>query len=203
MISKYLEGCLTKSTLKQLSLNKKDFTWYDSNGKKITDRPTMLKVLINKINPSTRVRVGNLMSTIETATLAKYNENVDEMLKHLQETYNRILKEGETYPHFLQYLFEALLMVKNLIFANTIQRMKDAWDVGQEVTHEELIEAASKKYKNMVAEESWNRKDPRDVQIAALTTLVQTLTNRNAVQSSSSAAYTSSATTNSEEMVPN
>ena len=117
MISKYLEGCLSKSALKQLSLRKDEYTWTDSSRENIVDGPTMLKVVVDTVNPSTRVGVGNLMEEIEQATMAKYDENIDELLKHMQEMYNQILNAGEMYPHFLRYLFKALLTAKNAIFA--------------------------------------------------------------------------------------
>lgn len=54
------------------------------------------------------------------------------------------------------------------------------------LSFKELIYVASSKIKNMKAEKVWDRIDPRDAQIAALTTLVQMLTKGK----SSNAAYT-------------
>jgi len=109
--------------------------------------------VVDTINPSTRVGVGNLMEVIEQATMAKY-EDVDELLKHLQATYNRILDEGESYPHFLRYLFKELLTAKNRVFANTIQSLKDNWEIGKDITINVVIGAASAKHKNVKVDKS-------------------------------------------------
>jgi len=120
MIAKYINGCLTKSALGQLKLDKKEYTWTKTNGDTVKDGLTMLKLVMSTINPSTRVGVGNLMYDIKTTTMTKFDEKVDKMLDFMREMYNKIFDAGKTYPHFLHYLFHALLTSKNAVFKNTI-----------------------------------------------------------------------------------
>ena len=90
----------------------------------------------------TRVGISNLMQDIKTATMAKFNENVDNLFDFMFATYTKILDEGESYPHFLKYLFKALLTAKNDIFRTTIQCEKDDWDNGKEITEAHISEVA-------------------------------------------------------------
>jgi len=87
MIAKYLEGCLTKAALKQLDLRRSEFVWTDSSREKITDGPSMLKIVVDTINPSTHMGMGNLMKGIEMAMLAKFENNVDNMLNFMHSSY--------------------------------------------------------------------------------------------------------------------
>ncbi len=52
-------------------LQKPKFQWTDSGGNVYNDGPTMLKIIMDGINPSTRVGVSALQAQIEKATLAK------------------------------------------------------------------------------------------------------------------------------------
>jgi len=66
----------------------------DFTGENITDGPTLLKVVVDTINPSMRVGIGNLMEEIESVTMLKFSENVNELLDFMQNTYNRTVDEG-------------------------------------------------------------------------------------------------------------
>jgi len=171
MIAKYLERCLIKATLKQLDIRRSEFVRTDSSGEKITDGPSMLKIVVDTINPSTRVGVGNLMKDIEMSTLAIEN-NVDDMLDFIYSSYNQLIDEGEVHPHFVRYFFNALLSGNIEIFTQTIQWENDDWEKGTDVSHEDLISMASSKFKNMIADRSWEKKDPKDAKIVALARLV-------------------------------
>ena len=65
MIASQLEGIISADSHKSLMLRKKDFTWTDpEDGHPIFDGPTMLKILAQSINPSTRVGVSDYKERI-------------------------------------------------------------------------------------------------------------------------------------------
>ena len=69
------------------------------------------------------------------------------------------------------------------------------------MSHHAVTSTESSKYKNMIADKTWDRKDPKDVKIAALTKLVQQLVENNGY--STAAAFTTNVKTRNEEQVPN
>ena len=103
-------------------------------------------MIVDTINPSTRVGVSNLLKSMETVSMAKFNKDVDEMLNNIQEKYDRIIEKEEMYLEFFQHLFNALLTAKNDVFVRMIQRLKDSWNTGEDITPTELIDAASTKF---------------------------------------------------------
>jgi len=114
---------------------------------------------------------------------------------------NRLTDEEELYPRFVCYLFNDLLSGNNDIFTQTIQREKDDWEKRTDVSHKDLISMASSKFKNMIANGSWEKKDPKDSKIAALTTLVQKLVDGKGTLKQ--AAFTTNVNASKGEMVLN
>ena len=72
MIAKRIEASLDKASKKSLFLDKAKFQWIDVNGTINNDGPTMLWLIMSKINPSVRVGVSTLKSNLMTATLPKF-----------------------------------------------------------------------------------------------------------------------------------
>ena len=74
-----------------------------------------------------------------------------------------------------------------------IQREKDSWELGTDISADKLVEKATTKYNNMVLQNIWNQTDAKDAKILALTTKVELLTT---AFSTATAAASSSSTTN-------
>ncbi len=67
--------------LKNLMLQKSPFQWTDMTWNVYNDGPTMLKVILDSINPLTRVRLFAFKAWIEKATLGKLGNDVKKILK--------------------------------------------------------------------------------------------------------------------------
>ena len=65
----------------------------------------------------------------------------------------------------------ALLLGKNDIFNNFVQRGKDDWELGKDQTFDDVMENATVKYNNMVKQKLWSQTDSKDAKILALTAL--------------------------------
>ena len=60
MIAKIIEGLFNEASIKTLFNKKREFTWNDSlTGIKDLDGPTMLQIIIQCINPTTRIGVSD------------------------------------------------------------------------------------------------------------------------------------------------
>ena len=175
MIAKALEGHLTQSSMRKLLLHKKQFRWVDADGIFHDDGPTMVKLILAIINPSTCIGMQCLKVHIETATLSKHANNVVDMLDFMQENYDKIIAANDTFDDLVRHIFRALLTCPNHIFRDLIQRTKDDWDIGGDIDADSLSLMAKTKYNNMFLAGEWTQLDPKDAKIAALTTRLATI----------------------------
>lgn len=170
MIAKRIEGSITPASWNSLLQKSKDFAWMRSNGNIEYDGPTMLKIIIATINPTTRVGVSDVTLEIQNARLNKYNFDVKLLLDDMNNNYQSLLRQNHEHPNFILDLFQALLSAKNDEFRDYIQRLKDEWEAGKDIQPEVLMESAISKYNNMKKQNTWGRINPKDAKIVALAT---------------------------------
>ena len=83
---------MSPEAFKDIMLDKSKFQFKRlSNGQIENDGPIMLKMILTKINPSTRVGVRNLINKIIKMNLSDYKEDVVAMVNAFQSTYNKII----------------------------------------------------------------------------------------------------------------
>ena len=85
-------------------------------GDKVIDGLTLLKLIVDKINPSTCIGIDNMMKDIESASLAKFDYNVDDMLEFMQDKYNKILEERRIISSLHQVFVQGLALKKERNF---------------------------------------------------------------------------------------
>ena len=191
IISKWLTNSMKPEALKDIMLDKEMFQFRRaSNGQIENDGPTMLKLILTKINPSTRVGVRNLVNKLTKMDLADYKEDVVAMVDSFQSTLNEIKKKDDKgFSNPESAIFDALLTTKNKDFEDSINSIVREWEKGTDFTYEEIKEQSLEAYRNLLARYNRLNKtwlptsslptipDQRDVQIQALRTEVQQLKN--------------------------
>ena len=170
MIAKRIEGSITVASWNSLLQKKSEFAWLNARGNFEYDGPTMLKIIITAVKPSTRVGVSDITLEIQNSRLNKYNYDVKQMLDDMNHNYQSLTIQNHQHPNYILDLFHALLSAKNDEFRDFIQRMKDEWEGGKDIKPEELMETATSKYNNMIKQNSWGRINPKDAKIVALAT---------------------------------
>ena len=184
MIGLRLLASLDKSAIASLKLKSSIYTWKSAAGDTFYDGPTMLQLCVMKVNPSTRVGVTTYKDAIRHAKLASFSHNVLDMTDKMTANYDEIVKRGFTHDDMIIDLFKALLTSKNEVFHRFIQRKKDDWETGTDITPDELISEAVTKYNNMVENKTWKMKEADDSKLVALTTQVKELKEKLNSQSS-------------------
>lgn len=177
MIAKRIQGSITVASWKALLQRKDEFSWLNDRGNYDHDGPTMLKILLSVVNPTTRVGVRDLRHEIRNATLAKFSHNVKLMLENMNGNYLQIIRKGQNHDNFEDDLFDALLTTKNLVFKNFIQRLQDEWESGKDFLPSELMETAIQKYNNMLQRGTWTQSESQDSKLAALATRLKNVEN--------------------------
>ena len=76
MIAKHVESSLTSASWKVLFGKRQHFNWMGTNGVASYDGPTMLQLIISTINPSTRVGISDLKTSIRNAKLVQVQWDV-------------------------------------------------------------------------------------------------------------------------------
>ena len=170
MIWLRLLGSLSTASENALMAKKHLFRWQKPSGDYEYDGPTALFLVLESVNPSTRVGVSRMKKKIRDIRLGGYNHNVRDMLTAIQLTYTTIEELGFKHDDIVMDTFEALLSTKNQVFKDFIQRKKDAWETGEDITLGELSEDALNKYNNMVEQKSWQQKESGESKLIALMT---------------------------------
>jgi hypothetical protein len=181
VVAQCLSNTLTPTALKNLDLKKHLFTFQDAEGNLKQDGPTMLLLLLLKADPSTNVGIENHRKAIENAKLQKHDNNVSELISHLQTNFNHIISNGGSYEQdtYRRHVITALLSGPNASFNDFIGRINEDVKSGTgyhaKITTDELFTAAERFYNNEVSEERWTAVDPKDARIMALATEIEKL----------------------------
>jgi hypothetical protein len=177
MIGQRIYNSLDKISLASLKLKENLYLWKTAGGEEFYDGVTMLQILVEKVKPSTRVGRVALKDKIRNSKLANFSHNVCDMLDHMNDNYNEIVRSGGSHEDMVMDLFSALLTSKNDIFNQFIQRIKDDWETKQDISIEELTTLATEKFNNMSEQKQWDStasKSPT-AKIVALATQVEEL----------------------------
>ena len=139
------------------------------------DGPTMLQIIVQSINPTTRVGVSQYKLAIQNSKISDHAGNMKDMLDDMETNYQHIIRQKHTHDDYVMHLFTAMLTSKNEEFNQMIQRSKDEWELGTDVTSDALIKTAVVKYNNLVKQKVWNSGESKDAKIVALATKVEQL----------------------------
>ena len=120
-----------------------------------------------------------LRQKIETIRLHQYNNDVDLMITDIEKSFKRIKSLGGTCDSIIRYTITALRSGPNDEFNAYINRIKDNVESrsgqNKDISFDTLCEIARGKFNNMHANKEWDKVNPCDAQILALTTEVQSL----------------------------
>ena len=162
---------------------------------RFVDRPCLLYLLWDRIDPSLAVNVENLRAAIENIKLHTYENNMDDMLIEIEEKYQKILSIDTTCESIICYTINALLSGPDEDFNNFVKQIKGKVDSGMgpqaKITFNQLVGAARKYYQSQVAQGLYGKVDPRTTQIMTLMTKIDTLQGQ--LQGTGGAALTTTA----------
>ncbi|NND72537.1 MAG: hypothetical protein HKN43_13255, partial [Rhodothermales bacterium] len=108
-IADNIQNTVDKDTLELLKQSESQYVWTTPSGERMRDGPTMLFVLLEAINPSTKVRTLALQSKIDTARVSDHGGDISNLLTHMESI--RILSErkGAKIANYELRLFDSLL----------------------------------------------------------------------------------------------
>ena len=181
VLHQLLVNCLTPSAYTKAVQGRLNLISFEDpdTGALVVDGPCLLFLIFEKVDPSLAVNVENLRERIESVKLHTFQNNVDELLMFIEENYEKILNMNKSCESILRYTLTALLSGSCQEFNSYIKSIKGDVDSGfgqhANITFEQLVVCARKKYLNMRAQNEYNKVDPRSAQLIALTTEVTKL----------------------------
>ena len=109
MFDQWIKNSLTKEAKKKLLLKKALFrhTYNDDTGYE-DDGTTMLRVMFDKCDPTTKSGINNLKARLSDFKLADHKQDVPEMLDEMLVTFNKIVMAGGQDDAFMLKVFNAL-----------------------------------------------------------------------------------------------
>ena len=132
-----------------------------------------------KTDPSTVVGLDYLLKNIKTTNIGFHSNCIDTMLTIMEGHYKNLRENGRPPEHFRRLVLDALSTRPNYLFNNFVQRITDDVESGigsdANITPDSLITACRTKFNNMVKNEDWHKVDLHDVQIFALTTIMENM----------------------------
>ena len=85
----------------------------------------MIQILVQSVNPATRVGVSNYKLDIQNTKLSDILNNLKDIVDDIELNYQYIIGQQHTHPDYIMHLFTAMLSSKNEEFHSLIQREKD------------------------------------------------------------------------------
>ena len=138
----------------------------------------MMFLLFQNTDPSTIVVLDSILNQIKNTKLGNHTNNFDAMLTAIEGLY-KILRDNHGAPeNFRRLILDASATGPNHYFNEFIQRIEDGVESGiganANIAPDAFITSARTKYNNMDQKGIWNKVEPKDAQIMALTTMVET-----------------------------
>ena len=126
VVVELLKNILTPNGFEDLMLHQEKFTFTSATGVKRYDGPTMLKVALEEIDPTSSVNIEMHRQAIEGAKLHDFKNNVVEILKAIKKHHQAIVSNNHKYDGdtYRCHLLSALLAGANATFNTKIDQIK-------------------------------------------------------------------------------
>lgn len=181
VVAQCLNNTLTPTALSNLELSKHLFTFQDQAGHLKQDGPTMLYLVLLKIDPSTSVSIENHRKAIETTNMQKHNNDVSALITFIETHHKHVIANGGSYEEetLRRHSLAALASGPNANFNKLIESIDRDVRSGigphANIKTKDIFIAAERYYNNEVSEGTWTSIDPKDARIMALATEVENL----------------------------
>lgn len=175
IIARLLKNTVTREGYESLLLQKDHFAFPDpASGVVKYDGPTMLKILIDKIEPDNVLGLEIWRRKLATMKLHEHGNDVNKLLDAMVTIHRKITNSGKTHDAYRDNICDALTSGPNSSFNDWVQRTIDDYESGTGanagITVDTLISAARQKYAMMIDKNTWGKVDPKDAKILALST---------------------------------
>ena len=146
-----------------------DYTIIIPDGTQICNGPMFLKVIIRNTTVNTRSTVYHLKENFNhlDTKMLEVTYDIEPFNIYVTSQIEQLAARGET-PDFLINLFTVYMAVPDKKFIEYIEKQKDKFDEGEDVTVKKLMQVALTKFKDRKRSDTWQAPTPQDEGIMAL-----------------------------------
>ena len=160
-----LMNSLSTTGRNKVTLFKEDYT--------MARRPSgvlLLKVIIRECRIDTRATVRHIRAKLSTlpSYLASIKYDVPQFNRYVLQLISQLSARGAVTQDLLANLFVAYETAPDKDFVNFIKQRKQAYDMGTDITEQELMQFAQIQYQIQIEDGTWQRPSPDQERLIAL-----------------------------------
>ena len=166
----FLYNSLTEEAKLMVLSDYTDYTIVNDDGIHINNGPTFLKVIIRNTTVDTRSTVYHLRENLKhlEVKMIELGYDIDQFNQYVTSQIEQLAARGETSSDLLLNLVDAYLAVPDKKFVEYIEKQKDKYDEGEDVTPKNLMQVALIKYKDRKRSDKWEAPSVETEQVMAL-----------------------------------
>lgn len=166
----FLLASLTAEALAMVLSDYSDYTILTEDGTQVTNGPCFLKVIIRNTTVDTRSTIFHIRENLNhlAAKMLEVSYNIEEFNLYVTNQVEQLAARGAQSSDLLINLFEAYLAVPDRKFVDYIEKQKDKFDEGEDVTEKTLMQVALVKYKDRKRSDTWQAPSREEEEIVAL-----------------------------------
>ena len=116
------------------------------------DGPTILRILMQTCNPSTRVGISELKEELRGANSAKFGYNILKLTDFMSSKYREIKEKGHGHEDMILDVFNAFKTVPNPDFAAHVRDERKKWELGGDKDVDLIMSEALVIYNNAITD---------------------------------------------------
>jgi hypothetical protein len=166
----FLESSLTDEAKLMVLSDYSDYTIM-TGGMQIGNGPCFLKVIIRNTTVDTRSTVFHIRENLNhlEGKMLEVSYDIEAFNIYVTGQVEQLAARGESSSDLLINLFAAFMVVPDKKFVEYIEKQKDKFDEGEDVTTKKLMQVALTKYKDRKRSDTWQAPSAEAEQIMALT----------------------------------
>jgi hypothetical protein len=154
-----------------------DYTIITAEGMQVCNGPCFLKVIIRNTTVDTRSTVFHIRENLNhlEGKMLEVSYDIEAFNIYVTGQVEQLAARGENSSDLLINLFAAFMAVPDKKFVEYIEKQKDKYDEGEDVTTKYLMQVALTKYKDRKRSDTWQAPSAEAEQIMALTAQISDL----------------------------
>jgi hypothetical protein len=201
--SQMYEFLLASLTAEAMSMVLSDFEDYMivlPDGTQVGNGPCLLKVIIRNTTVDTKSTIFHIRDNLNhlQSKMLEVSYDIEEFNLYVTSQVEELAARGAQSSDLLINLFEAYLAVPDRKFVDHIEKQKDKFEDGDEVTEKTLMQVALIKFKDRKRSDKWQAPSAEESEIVALKAEIGELKKAKTTTPSAGKAKKSGSTTKSE-----
>ena len=167
----FLYASLSEEAKLMIIADYDDYVFETEGGTNVCNGPSFLKVIIRNTTVDTRATVFHIRENLNNleAKMLDISYDIDVFNQYVTSQVEQLAARGETSSDLLINLFAAFMAVPDKKFVEYIEKQKDRYDEGEDLTTKRLMQVALIKYKDRKRSDVWQAPSLEEEQIMALT----------------------------------